>query len=200
MSLSLITAPTSAVSLVSLEMAKLQTRVTHTSEDDLFVQLIEAARDRAENETLRALGTQTWEETFDGFPGCGYITIQKPPLQSVTLVKYRDTTGTLQTWASSNYVVEAPAGPKAARGRLSLASGVNWPTTYGQAGDVVIRFVCGYTPSTLPALLRQAMLLDLSALYRNRDAVVEKSLVEMPTGARDIYRRYVSHPTQRRAA
>ncbi len=162
--------------------------------------LIPAVRDRAEAATGRRIITQTWDLVLDAFPDADYIEIPHPPLQSIESVKYRDATGTLQTWDASNYVVEAPAGPRCRRGKLTLAFGVSWPSTYGQAGDVTIQFVCGYgdEASDVPALLKAAMLLDVATLYEHRENIVTGTIVaELPATARQIYRSYFSHTTQR---
>ncbi len=196
MALTLITGP--AVEPISLADAKLQVRRGDTTEDDaVLTWLRTAVRERAENATNRALITQTWDLVLDAFPNEDFIEVPKPPLQSITYVKYRDTSGVLQTWASSKYVVEAPAGPRCRRGRLSLAYGEAWPVTYQQAGDVTIRFICGYGADLedVPVLLKAAMLMDLAALYDDRSAgIVEGSRVH------GIYRAHWSAPTQRRAA
>lgn len=161
--------------------------------------LIPAVRDRAEAATGRRIITQTWDLVLDAFPDADYIEIPHPPLQSIESVKYRDATGTLQTWDASNYVVEAPAGPRCRRGKLTLAFGVSWPSTYGQAGDVTIQFVCGYGDAdNVPALLKAAMLLDVATLYEHRENIVTGTIVaELPATARQIYRSYFSHTTQR---
>ena len=165
--------------------------------------LIDAAVERGEQATNRAFTTQTWDLIEDGFPCDDFFEMPKAPLISVTHLKYRDTAGTLQTWASTNYIVTAPAGPRCARGRISLAHGITWPSTYGQAGDVQIRFVCGYGPSAddVPAILRAAMLMDAATLYANPENVIKgSSVAELPSGSKDIYRAHHSYPTQRRAA
>jgi uncharacterized phiE125 gp8 family phage protein len=198
--LTLVTGPAAR----PLTAAEARTQTRHSTLDATLAELlIDAAVQRGERATNRAWITQTWDEVLDAFPPCGFIEVPKPPLQSVTHIKYRDTTGTLQTWASSNYVVEAPAGPRCARGRISLAYGVTWPSTYGQAGDVQIRFVCGYgaTAATVPAILRMAALMDVATLYANPENVIKGIIVAaLPGGSKDIYDAHHSYPTQRRAA
>jgi uncharacterized phiE125 gp8 family phage protein len=93
---------------------------------------IRGVRDRAEGATDRAFLTQTWDYTRDGFPDDTVLELPKPPLQSVTHVKYLDTAGVEQTWPATHYVVEAPAGGRCARGRIVLMTNVVWPTTVGQ--------------------------------------------------------------------
>jgi len=174
---------------------------TNTTHDPEFARLIPAARDRGELRTNRAFVTQTWDWYLDGFPGCGWLEIPKPPLQSVTSVTYRDLSGVLQTWDPANYVVDAPAGPRSARGRLSLASGATWPSTFGQASDIVIRFVAGYgAPSAVPAILRTAIAMDVVSMYLHREGGFvssHASVASMAPGASDIYRSFHSAPTQR---
>lgn len=179
-----------------------QAPTTNTTSDPELVRLITAVRERAELATQRALITQTWDLVLDQFPCDGFIEIPKAPLSSITHVKYRDTGGTLQTWTSTNYVVEAPAGPRARRGRVALAFGVTWPATYGQAGDVQVRFISGYgAASAVPSLLKQAMLIDLAMLYEQREQVITGTIVaELPGGVSDIYWSYKSRSIQRRAA
>ncbi len=157
MTLSLVTAPSTEP--VSLDGAKLHLRVTSEDEDELIRGLIQQARDWVELYTGRALMTQTWDLKLDAFP-CedGPVWLPKPPLVSVTHVKYYDTDGTLQTWATSNYVVDAPAGPHARVGKIDTAYLVDWPTTREMPNAVQVRFVCGYgVAGQVPAGLKGAM-------------------------------------------
>jgi uncharacterized phiE125 gp8 family phage protein len=194
------TATTTTLNIAAASLG-VQAPSTNTTIDPEIQRVIAAVRDRAELATQRALPLQTWDLVLDDFPSCGWIEIPKPPLVSITHVKYRDGSGVLQTWAASNYIVEAPAGPRPRRGRVSLAYGISWPSTYGQAGDVTVRFVCGWsTPADVPPLLRAAMLMDLTTLYEHRDSIITGTIVaELPGGARDIYRSFKSHGTQRGA-
>lgn len=86
----------------------------------------------------RAIGAQTWDwkpdcETRSAafwrngwrvWPGYEYLELPLPDLQSVTSIKYLDSNGDTQTWASSNYHVSGIGG----RGRVTLKSGSSWPT------------------------------------------------------------------------
>src|ERR1051325_11329554 len=103
MALTLSTAPT--VEPVSLDEAKGQVRVEldFHSDDALILGLIAAARRLAEVFCGRAFLTQTWDLTLDAFPsgwgprwpatlgGRDAIRLPRPPLQSVSYVKYVDT-------------------------------------------------------------------------------------------------------------
>jgi hypothetical protein len=116
-------------------------------------------------------------------------------LPTPPVVTYRDTAGALKTWAATNYIVEAPAGPRCQRGRLALAYGISWPTTYGQIGDVTVRFVCGYAnAASVPYLLKAAMLVRLTELFTDREGKNEPSRF-----VRETYFRYHAWSRQRRA-
>jgi uncharacterized phiE125 gp8 family phage protein len=176
-----------------------QAPTTNTTVDPELTDWIKGATERAELHTQRSLLTQTWDLVMDRFPEETYIEIPKPPLVSVTYLKYKDTQGTLQTWAATNYIVDAPAGPRCRRGRLSLAFGVVWPSTYGQAGDVTLRFVCGNTSAAnVPALIRQAILLDVATNYTQRENVITGTIVQtLPWGSEAVYRSYRSRARQK---
>jgi uncharacterized phiE125 gp8 family phage protein len=178
--------------------------VVNTTEDPELVGLITAVRERGEAATQRAFVTQTWDYVLDTFPEDGFIEMPKSPLQAIVSIEYLDMAGVLQTWDPSRYVVEAPAGPRAKRGRVALPFAGVWPITLPQMGAIRIRFRCGYgTPAEVPALLKQAMKLDLGTLSLNREGVVldrTASPEELPAGVRAMYWMYRSHSTQRVAA
>ena len=172
---------------------------TNTTQDPELVAMITSARERCELATQRALLSQVWTLTLDRFPDTTFIELPKAPLIEVVHVKYLDTQGVQQTWASTNYTVEAPAGPRCRRGRLSLKFSGVWPIVLDQAGAIEIRFECGYgeSRSNVPSLLLQAMKLDVATMYANREDVVKGTIVtSLPNAAKNIYWSHRSHATQ----
>ena len=168
---------------------------TNTTEDPIITSLIVAVRERCEAYTRRALITQTWDLVLDRFPSGSFIEIPKPPLSSattgITHVKYYDTAGDIQTWATANYDYDAPAGPRCARARLALSYGIDWPFTYGEIGDVQVRFIAGYgAAAAVPYMLKVGMKMDLAALYAAREGEAG-----LPLGVKAIYQTYKSWPT-----
>lgn len=159
--LSLVTAPT----VEPLEPAdcrrQLRLAQDNSYHDPQFVNLITTARLWVERYTNRALINQTWDYKFSWWP-CGLepILIPKAPLSSVTSVKYYDTSNAEQTLATSVYKVLASREP----GEIRLKNAQSWPSLYGEADVITIRFVAGYgaTAATVPMPLRQAMLLKIS--------------------------------------
>jgi uncharacterized phiE125 gp8 family phage protein len=170
--LTLITAPTEEP--VTLVEAKQQLRVDHSEEDAFIDQLIAAARQEAEVATRRAFITQTWELKLAGFP-CSGVPIEIPlsPLVSVTSVSYLDTAGASQTWASSDYTVDAPAGPRPPRGRIIPDYALTYPSTQMMENSVTVRFVAGYGAAVaVPQGIKQAILLRVGDLYARRESAV----------------------------
>lgn len=213
MALSLVTPPAPSNELLTWQTAQKQLRLDGFEDDADFVQdiVIPAALDRAEIATLRALPDQTWDLWRDGFPHARYIEIPLPPLVSVTYVKYVNTGGVLTTMTvGTDYQVDAPVGPRCSRGRVSLPFAGVWPVTLRQANAVVVRFRCGYvdqsgeTPAgparTLPPLLVSGILMDVGALYDNRESLIDSTragAIALPRYASWIYQSFLSHPTQR---
>lgn len=156
----------------------------YASDDTLLTALIQAAREYVEGYQNRALCTQTWELVLDSWPVRDYVELPKPPLQSVTSIKYKDSAGTESTWADTNYIVD----PDSFLGRVVLADGISWPTaTLYPAGGIRIQFVAGYgLAADVPQTTRQAMLLLIGHLYENREASTERALSEIPFGVKAL--------------
>jgi uncharacterized phiE125 gp8 family phage protein len=167
--LNLITPP--AVLPIDVADAIVQCSAQHMDDDALIQGYIEAATAHVQNATGRALITQTWEMTFDSWRSS--IDVPWSPLQSVVSVQYLDTSGNTQTWATNQYRWRATSGPFASRGRITAAYSVSYPTLYGVTDAVVVRFTAGYGDSgeSVPAPLRQAILMLVAHWYMNREAV-----------------------------
>jgi uncharacterized phiE125 gp8 family phage protein len=136
-----------------------------TAEDTLLASYITAAREYGEDVTRRAFATQTLEMYLDSFPS-GDIELSMPPLQSVTSVKYKDSAGTETTMtATTEYLVDTDSNI----GRLVLPYGGCWPSfTAYPVNPIKIRYVAGYT--TLPSMLKNAILLHIGYMYKYRDS------------------------------
>lgn len=200
MSIVLFTAPTQEPVSIS-ELTEFG-RVTADEDEDLLGTLIAAARQHIESPlTGRALLTQTWDFTFDCFPDAdtcnpwGAIYIPRPPLQTVTWIKYYDTAGVLQTLSSSLYVVDAASTP----GKITPAYGQSWPSIRDIPNAVTVRFVAGWTtPESVPEPLRHAVKIHAQTLYEHREQFLvggdqaTVTIPEIPTVQRLVaeYRMY----------
>lgn len=170
--LSLVTAP--AAEPITVAEAAEHCRVSQGLEDSYLGGLISTAREIVERETRRALITQTWDAKWDQIPACWPLELPKAPLISVTSLKYLDTDGTQQTWASTNYRVLANAGPTAMPGRVAVAYGISLPSVRSIEESFIVRFVAGYgaAGSSVPAPIRHAILLAVGDLYARRENVI----------------------------
>ncbi len=123
--------------------AKNHLRVSGTDEDGTIAAILTAAWKYCEEVLLhRALLPQTWDLWLDEFPDEDYIEIPRPPLQSITSIKYYGTDDTEYTMTATDYFVDTKSEP----GRVSLAYGKTWPSTVLRPiNGVVVRFVAGYT-------------------------------------------------------
>ena len=168
MAIKVITPP--ALEPVTLGEARLHCRVDVEDDDDLLLRLIMAARQYAEQREWRAYLTQTLELYLDCWPVRTEIWLPRPPLQSITSVKYYDEDDVEYTLASTAYLVDSVSQP----GRLVLRSGQSWPSaTLRPANAIVIRFVAGWASlGELPLRIRQAMLLLIGHWYENREASI----------------------------
>lgn len=147
---------------VTVAEAKARLRITISDEDADLAILLAGARELCEAGCQRAFITQTWDLYLDDFPRkCeGEIRVPRPPLQSVTHVKYYDTAKVLQTVDSADYFVSLVSEP----GRIVPALGY-WPATYDRPDAVQIRFVAGYgAASAVPGAAKNAILLAMRAM------------------------------------
>jgi uncharacterized phiE125 gp8 family phage protein len=191
MGLRLITAPTDEP--ITLEQAKSHLRVAHESDDDYIAGLIEDARAYVEDETQRALITQTLEYTVDwldaprAFDGSvltaptrpTVIYLPRPPLQSVSYFNYLDADGAEQSFYStlaspqitSSLVVDNKSDWRQAR--LVPVNSGTWPALLDQANAVTIRYIAGYGASGeyVPRPLIRAIYLMIAHFYENREPI-----------------------------
>jgi hypothetical protein len=176
-----------AVEPVGLNEAKAYLGVLDSAEDNLISNLIAAARQAVEQYCGRVLISQSWRLTLDTWPqeaivngglrddgallaanhrlGGGVVAIQlpKPPLQAVLAIRVYSAAGPAATIPASNYVVDGAATP----GRVVMTSGASLPVIGHTARGLEIDFTAGYgaTANDVPAVLRQAVLQAVKALY-----------------------------------
>ncbi len=169
MGLKLVTPP--EVEPVTLEEAKAHLRLDGDADDAYVSALVTAARERVELFLRRALITQAFEYTIDGFPARQVIDLPNPPLQSVESIKYIDTAGNVQTIAPEDYVADASSNEI---GRVALAWNRFWPITRCSINSVIIQFTAGYGDAgeDVPQAIRQGILIEVSNLYENREDVI----------------------------
>jgi len=172
-----------SVEPVTTAEAKSHLRVDISDDDTLIAELIKAARQLAEAFTRRQFITATYELKTNEL--AEIIALPRPPLQSVTSIKYVDTSGDTQTASSSLYGVDTHAEP----GRIILAHGQTWPTVRDEENAVTITYKAGYgdAGSDVPEALKAAIKLIVGDLYEHREARTEMRVEDNPTAARLLW-------------
>lgn len=165
LNLGLTSAP--ATEPVTLIEAKAHLRVVDTAEDTLIGTLISAARQHVENETGRALITQTYTLRLDSWPTVVYL--PRPPAISITSVAYTDAAGATHTLSTGAYALVPSSDP----GQLIFNSDLLPADALANVAPIAIAYTAGYgAAAAVPQALKQAMLLLLGHWYVNREAVV----------------------------
>lgn len=191
MNRSVVVSVAPAAEPVSLTAMKLHLRELADDQDPLISSLIQAAREKVEIETRRALVTQTQILRLDGFPRSGdadrplAISVPNPPLQSVTSIQYVDQNGDPQTLDPADYLVDTSSEPA----RITPVYNGSWPIARAQMNAVTVTYVCGYTPGegsptdyaeNVPEGLKAAIKLLVASWYENREAVGPLALKPVP--------------------
>ncbi|HAJ48517.1 MAG TPA: hypothetical protein DCL54_18220, partial [Alphaproteobacteria bacterium] len=150
---------------VTLAEAKAHARIDIADDDALITRCIAAAREWVEAETGRALMTQTWRLTLDAWPDGGAVILRRPPVQSVAEIRTFTAGGVAAIWVASNYGLALGREPQALM-RVSAA----WPVPGRTRAGIEIDITCGYgaLPTDVPAVLRQAVLVQTARLYARR--------------------------------
>lgn len=126
---------------ITIHTAKKQCEIamSDSTHDEHLHRLIVAATQKVEEDTRRALITQTWKLTKNCFPR-REILVPKPPLVSVQEITYIDHIGEQQILDTSEYQVSS--GSPAV---ICPKNGHSWPTTQCDSLDAVgITFTAGY--------------------------------------------------------
>lgn len=159
----LVTAPT--VDAVTIEQAKKQCEIAEsdTAHDQHLYELIDRARDEFETDCDLCISPQTWRVYTDAVEDC--MQLQKGPIQSITSIKYYDTSNVQQTLATSVY------GFDVANRKVMLKYNQSWPSITTRWDAFEITYICGY--STVPPMAVQAMLILVERYFLGRETFRE---------------------------
>ena len=178
-----------SVEPLSLSEVRNHVGIVGDHDNDRLSDLIQAAREQFEIDTGLALINQTWVQRLDRPPWFGTnhnfidllddqlfhtrssgigrnVRLLRRPVSSLTSVTYLDLNGDSQTWSSSEYELDE----KRVAPVVWLAYNQSWPSTRAIQNALTFTFVAGYgaAASDVPELIRQALLLQISAWYENR--------------------------------
>lgn len=150
---------------VTVEDVREHCRVDINDDDGKLMAFIDAATSYCQRFLDRQLMTATFDIRLRGW-WSGEQFLPRPPLQSITSVKYYDTSGTLTTLSSAYYVVRTPTyGP----GSIELAPDYVWPTFQSREYPVVVRIVAGYSSAAaVPESTKNAIYMLIDYFNENR--------------------------------
>lgn len=157
MDLQIKTAP--AVTSIDAALVKASKRILNSSEDTLIDFWIEAADDYIERSTNRALLPQTLVLTLDRV--LPVVDIPRPPLASITHVKYTLDGEAEVTLDPADYKITAP----------NMLSRITIADLSEAKGSMEIEYIAGYADAdAVPSSLRQASLLLAGHYLTSREA------------------------------
>lgn len=151
-------------SVISLAEAKLHLRVDASTEDATIADALEAACEWVENYTGMVLKRRQVIERISQL--VSETRLRAWPVDAaepITLV-YRDSSGSVQTIADAE--IRASTRPAV----VYPAADTVWPASCTIASDIDATFTAGFAdPADVPATLKQAMLVMLTAFYDDRE-------------------------------
>lgn len=190
-----ITAP-NANPLNTLAECKAHLRIDVSDDDDYITSLSMAAKQAIESycnililDSLVLQYCDTWEDTYQLYFSSVKNLLKNQgaptPWVVVTSIQYYDTAGTLQTWASTEYIVDDTSMPA----RIGLdPDGDGYPNLENRMNAIIVTYKVGMEFSDIakiPDALKQAGLILVGQWYENRqEAVVGRSVGVIPLTAR----------------
>lgn len=154
--------------IVSLADLKLHLRVENSTEDGLIQTYAEIAQEALEIDLGRSLLPQAWKLYFDCFPEKIYL--RRPPVTSLTEIKYYDTDGVLTVLTSDEYQFSQIDR----RPFIVPAIDTTFPETQdGKINAVYVQYAAGYADAaSVPKGIKQALRLIVGSWYENREETI----------------------------
>ena len=189
---------------ISLQEAKDYLRVENSTDERIIQAMIETARRFAEEHLGRSLMQQTIHQFIDGYDEMedplfegfrkgpfltyykNYLTLARPPVQSITSVSTFNDSDAETTFASTKYYLDNVREPA----RVVLRNGETFPTSLRVANAIKIVYVSGYSsPFSIPEPIRLGMLQHVAHLYEHRGDMY--SAAAYPPSLQKLYSPYV---------
>jgi uncharacterized phiE125 gp8 family phage protein len=165
--LTIQTAPTQ--DCVTLADAKAHLRIVTADEDTLIESYIRAATQICEGETWRTFVSTTYDASLECWPSDDKIELLRPPISSVTHIKYTDVDDNQSTLSTDVYQLVSAGG----YGYIGLKYNQVWPSDDLAPGyPIEVRYVAGYGgASAVPQRFKAHVLLWTGVLYERREGV-----------------------------
>ena len=162
-------------------------KVDTTADDTIIDNLVAAATESCQIYTnqyfINTVVTQysdNWKE---------FYSLYKSPVSSITHIKYYDKDDSLQTLASSNYILDDTYKPA----RIGIAVDGELPNLADRINAVQVKYTVGYgTASTdVPEGIRTAIILTVGNWYENRQSVITgRTATELPLSSQYLLDQY----------
>lgn len=168
---------------ITLEEARKHLRVDSDADGDLILDKIASAREWVEDHTGLILMRREVTETLRGFVDQTKLRAWPIDVSQPVTLTYRDSVGATQTIADA--VLWGAARPAV----VYPAPSLRWPLASSIGGPVTATFTAGFAHAdSIPQVLRQAMLVMLTAFYEDREG--GELFQRAEESARGLCRRY----------
>ncbi|PRD42172.1 hypothetical protein C5748_17045 [Phyllobacterium phragmitis] len=181
---SVIAKPTAE--LLTLEQIKARVRIDAPDDDNLLPALVLGAIARIDGPSGvgYAMLPQTWRKSMDCFP-CRII-LPGAPIKGIKSISYIDADGFSQTLPATDYHADLDSEPV----RVEPAYSKSWPSTRGVIGAVKVDYELGTEVADVPPDLVDVVCLIVAHRFKNRDAVIEGTVSDLPFGVEYILQEY----------
>ena len=172
---------------LTLTEAKTHLKVDTTADDTFITNLIRSATSSAQEYTNRFFIATTIQQFGDKWEDISNLF--KSPVASVTVIKYVDPSGSLQTLSTDVYFVDDVNKPA----RIGLKPNQSFPEIIDRLNAIYVEYVVGIAagPDEVDEGIRQALLLTIGNWYQNRQAVVTGTIAtELPMNAKFLLDQY----------
>ena len=162
-------------------------KVDTTADDSLIDSLIKAATQSCQIFTNRYFLDTTVTQYSDNW--FEFYRLYKSPVIAITHVKYYDTNDTLQTLASSNYILDNISQPA----RIGISVDGTLPNLADRINAVEVKYSVGYgeLSSDVPEGIKQAVLITIGNWYENRQTVITgRTATELPLSSQYLLEQY----------
>lgn len=149
------------------------------------INLIQVARDVAENATGLVLSPATWRGVFESWPQCGRrVSLSMSPITAVSSVKYYpEDGGALVTVSAADYTVSTDVTPAV----ITFGEDFTSPALANRPDAIQVNFTAGYASATVvPPSVKHALRILVRHYYDHPEAVASGSFEELPFGLRHL--------------
>lgn len=178
------TVAATAVAVIDLDELRGHVRQPLEDDDALLQALELVAQDDAAALMGRPLLACTRRAWFDRIPG--RIVRLSESASTIVDVRAYDKRNAETVVASSVYRADLVSEPA----RIALNDGEVWPTDLRLTQALAVTYTTGWTPATIPAAIRHALLMLVAHYYATPEPMAAERIAHVPTAVRSLLARY----------